>query len=275
MSRVPLPGLAAVDDSVFNTSSSNTEEFIKVPKMSTVPKGKNPFERVGVWNGEIYDNLQIVVGAIDETTSAARRTQGRDQGNPNTHSNTRHWRSNISFKCNGYDSRVIKNFGVGVPKVKSREYGNNYCYASLQKAIADKIIKACADKNIRVTHVEQNVHGSDDEWWATVNNMAGRTGFIKAKQFVEKPLSTVFNNTNGGVTANVDFLVSLKLKKDDNTDRSENDVYSLAVECSRFVISNLNQNIPVPDIKSQTPTIALAKDDVIDDELANALDEMM
>lgn len=267
MAKVPLPGLTNSNKSLLDPSSQTNS-------MSNLPKGKNPFERIGKWSGDTLDALHVVVSPIEETTSTARRTQAQNEGGKSEHTTTRHWRSNVKFTCNGYESRVIKNFGAAVPRAQSRSYGDNYCYASLQKSIADKIIKAYANEKIRVTHVEQNVHGSDEEWWATINNMAGRTGFIKQKQFVEKPLTAVFAGSNGGVVANIDIVVSMKLKKENNMDRDDNDVFTLAVDCSRFVIAGINQDVPVPEIRSQVPSIALAKDDVIDDELADALDKM-
>lgn len=276
---VPLPGLANLNTPLSGTSSDNSNGFVKINKMSAVPKGKNPFERIGRWNTkELLDSLEVVTSPIQDTTEATRRSQSNNSGgNINRKpTNTRHYRSNVTFKCNGYESKVIKNFSAGIPRVKTRDYGDNYCYASLQKAIADKVIKAYADQNIRVTCVENNVNGADDEWWATISNMAGRTGFIKQKQFVEKPLSAVFNNPNntGGVVANIDMVLSVKLKKEDNMERDANDVFTIAVECSRCVIAGINEDIPPPNIKSQVPTISLAKDDIIDDELANALDAM-
>lgn len=274
MAKVPLPGLTNLNEPL-STSSSNSEGFIHVNNMSNAPKGKNPFDRTGKWVGESLDALKVHVGPIEETTSATRRTQAQSDNSKPPPTGTRHWRSNVSFECNGWKSKVIKNFRAGVPRVKTKEYGNNYCYASLQKSIADKIISAYAAENIRVTHVENNVHGSDEEWWATINNMANRTGFIKQKQFVEKPLSTVLAQTNGGAVANIDIVVHMKLKKDENLNRNDNDVFTLSVECSRFVITGINEDIPAPDIRSQVPTISLAKDDIVDDELANALDEMI
>jgi hypothetical protein len=281
MARVPLPGLANLNlnQQPDLGTSSNSDEYVKVNKMTSVPKGKNPFERVGVWTGEHLEALQVKVGPIEETTEQTRRSQtqneegGKDVGKP-APKTTRHWRSNVVFTCNGYESKVIKNFGAGVPRVKTRAYGDNYCYASLQKSIADKIIKAYAEKNIRVTHVEDNVHGSDEEWWATINNMAGRTGFIIEKQFAEKSLATVLAKRNGGVTGNIDIVVYMKLKKEGNMERDPNDVFTLAVECSRFVITAHSQDIPPPEIRSQVPSIALAKQDMISDELARELNDL-
>jgi hypothetical protein len=256
MSKVALPGLTSA----------------KPPKMTevsedTLPKGKNPFLTTLTWTPELMKQIEVVISDLTETTSDFTRKR-----NPKN----RYWKAKVSFKHGSYTSQIIKIGGCEVPYMKATNYGKDYFIASLQKPIADAIIASAMQKEIIVTKNDPKIHCPDNEWWATINGIAGRTGIVDgAGNFVTRDLDLILQKTEQGVLVNLDLVLTIRLTTTDGSERSSKSPFRIVPDCSRAAIKELRRDVQPPQVESQIPQQQAARGDVASQDLIDALDALL
>lgn len=254
MSRVALPGLATAEN---NINMSLTDRV----------KDKNPFAIVTEWTERYLQDIEIVISDLKETTSDFTRKR-----NPHH----RYWKSNVSFKYKGKESRILKMAQCPVPYFKATSYGKDYVYASLQKPVCDAIIKAAMSKDIVVTGHDPKISGSDNEWWATINNLDGRVGTVDSNgNFEAKDLKMAFDKSELGARINFDLVFSIRLTLENGAERKPHDVFRIVPDCSRGAIKAIKQEIEPPNVETQIPQQGATKADVADQELMDSLNALL
>ncbi|KAI1906219.1 hypothetical protein LOZ61_006777 [Ophidiomyces ophidiicola] len=255
MSRVALPGLTATS----NSSNMST--------LAERVKDKNPFNSIADWTDDYLKDIEINISDIRETTSDF--TRKRNPGH-------RYWKGMVTFKYKGHTSRILKMAQCPVPYVKITNYGKDFVYASLQKSVCDAIVKSAMTKDIVVTGQDPKVSGSDNEWWATINNLDGRVGVVdSAGNFEAKDLKMIFDKSELGARINFDLIFSIRLTLENGADRKPHDVFRIIPDCSRGAIKAAKQEIEPPNIESQIPQQRAAKIDVADQELMDSLNALL
>ncbi|KAL4766738.1 hypothetical protein BDW60DRAFT_201843 [Aspergillus nidulans var. acristatus] len=256
MSKVALPGLTATNNNL-NMDLTLSERI----------KDKNPFASVSKWTEKFLDEVTIDISDIKETTSDF--TRKRNAGH-------RYWKGSITFKYKNHSSKILKMSQCAVPFTKASNYGADYVYARLQKPVCDAIIKSAMSKGIVVTGIDPKVSGSDNEWWVTINNIAGRIGTVDAAgNFEAKDFRTALEKSELGALVNFDLTFAIRLTLENNADRKPHDVFRIVPDCSRGAIKFINQEIEPPSIETQIPQQKATKEDVADQELIDSLNALL
>ncbi|KIW35740.1 uncharacterized protein PV06_11917, partial [Exophiala oligosperma] len=185
----------------------------------------------------------------------------------------------VVFKYKEYESRIIKMQRCNVSYSETANYGTDYCYATLNKAIGEAIVQAGLKMDVRVTLQDPKVSGGteyDDQWWMTINGLKGRTGIVDNNgEFEPKDLGQVMQQSKHGAVMNFDLVFSIRLTKENNKERGPTDTFNIIPECSRGAIKSINLEIEPPNVETQIPTQKAVKDDVASDELVNALNALL
>lgn len=253
---VPLTGLARTE----NMSEENKETAaVKLPK-------GNPFETFNGWNEELFNEVKVTVGTINETTSDFTKKK-----NP-TH---RYWRAPIKFSCKGYESEVLKQSSIQVPYNKGQTYGQDYMYVAMPKFIGKHIAEAAAKQGIHVQTDDDRLNSTDEVWWKTLNNCADNCGIItKDGEFVQREISNAFRTTKKGIVVNVDYCVSIRLTKEQLSERTDKDIFKVVLDCSRVALRHVRVDVEGPPLAARVPTTKAVRDDIASDDLLNQLESL-
>ncbi|KAJ5286584.1 hypothetical protein N7508_011238 [Penicillium antarcticum] len=231
-----------------------------------LPTGKNPFANRGEWTSDVLKQIDIAVTDFRETTSDF--TRKRNPGH-------RYWRGNVTFKFEGFESRILKMAMCPVPFHKNTTYGKDFIYANLQKPVADAIIKACLKEGIVATHLDKKISGTDRDWWATINNTDGSIGTVdESGDFDVKDLQHIFDATSKGARINLDLVFSVRLTLTDGKERKDNDTFRIIADCSRGAIKAINQDIEPPNVETQIPQQRASKQDIVGQDLLDAINNL-
>ncbi len=229
----------------------------------TLPKNKNPFETVSNWTPELLEQIEILVPEPSETTNDFTR-----KNNPGA----RYWSTEVTFKYEAYESKVIKIAGCQIPYVQSASYGGDYFYATFNKALCDAIVKAGNDIGLTVQPNDDKLGYTDEFPWKTINKASGRVGYLdKNAKFQAKDLHNIFLRTEGGIRASVDVIIKLK-GHTSGANRNQRTPFKVVADCSRCYIKQTRQDIPPPPLESVVETIRGTKADVASDDLISELE---
>ena len=251
---VPLTGLARVE----NMSQEN--------KAAKLPSKGNPFEVFNNWNEETFNEVEVVIGTINETTSDFTKKK-----NPKN----RYWRAPVTFKIRDHESEVLKQTNIEVPYNKGQTYGQDYMYVAMPKFVGKHIEEAAAKQGIAVQVDDERLNSTDTKWWKTLNNCADNCGIItKDGQFQQRDISNAFRSSKQGIIVNVDYCVSLRLTKTTTDDRNDQDVFRDVLDCSRVALKHVRVDVEGPPLTARVPTTKAIKDDVATDELMQQLESL-
>lgn len=248
-SKVPLVGMARSGE--------------KQPQQ--LPKNKNPFDTQSNWTADLLDQINVFVGEPIETTNDFTKSKK---------ANARYWSTEVVFKYESYESKVIKMAGCQVPYVQSASYGGDYFYTTFNKALGDAIVKAGNDIGLTVQANDDKLPYTDEFPWKTINKAAGRVGILdKEGKFIPKDLHNVLLKTEGGIRASVDIIIKLK-GNTTGSNRNARTPFKIVADCSRCYIRQTRQDIPAPELESVVETLRGTRADVASDDLISELESL-
>lgn len=260
--KVALPGLTRADSTTMSTDDAR----------KAIPKNKNPFHVVTTWTPEMLQLIDIDIPEPTETTNDFTRSKQKA---------SRYWSTDVTFRYRDpetnreFTSGVIKMSDNDVPRIDSLSYGNDFFYATCNKAIGDAVVAAASKKNLSVTTDDEKTVSNQNQWWKTINKAKGRCGVLDNEgTFTPRDLHAIMLKTEAGIKASLDISIKLKYNTKDGSNRKPTSQFRIVLDLSRGFIRRLRNDVAPPPLESSIETAPVSRSDIATEDLLDELNSL-